>query len=104
MLGNVITAPLFGLAPTYNYALLFRSLSGLLNGNVGVAKAYAREISDDTNCSKVFSLLGFSWGIGVMIGPMLGGFLSHPTRRAPQIFVPGGFWDTYPYLLPMLFK
>jgi len=46
MLGNAITAPLFGLAPNYTLAVIFRSLSGLINGNVGVAKAYAREISD----------------------------------------------------------
>ena len=102
MLGNAITAPLFGLAPNYTLAVIFRSLSGLINGNVGVARAYAREISDETNTEKIFSYLGFAWGIGVLIGPIIGGGLSNVTGRFPSVFTPGGFWDDYPYLLPML--
>mmetsp|Transcript_37532 Transcript_37532/g.6749 ORF Transcript_37532/g.6749 Transcript_37532/m.6749 type:complete len:121 (+) Transcript_37532:295-657(+) len=100
MLGNTITAPLFGIAPTYTLAVVFRCISGLVNGNVGVAKAYAREITDDTNSGKLFSYLGFSWGLGVMIGPVMGGLLSHPSRRLP--FLEGSLFDDYPYLLPML--
>lgn len=104
MLGNIITAPLFGFAPTYTLAIIFRSISGLVNGNVGVAKAYAREITDDTNCTKMFSYLGFSWGLGVVIGPVLGGVLSHPSRRLPSVFTETGIFGEHPYLLPMLTK
>ena len=41
----------------------------------------------------MFGLIGFSWGLGVIIGPVVGGGLSHITRRLPSVFVPGGFWD-----------
>mmetsp|Transcript_28943 Transcript_28943/g.28634 ORF Transcript_28943/g.28634 Transcript_28943/m.28634 type:complete len:165 (-) Transcript_28943:607-1101(-) len=102
MIGNVITAPLFGLAPNYTWAIIFRSISGLVNGNTGVAKAYATEITDDTNSAKLFSYLGFSWGIGVMLGPILGGGLSRISDKIPSIFSPDGFWGDYPYFLPML--
>lgn len=104
MLSNVVTAPLFGFARSFQEALIYRLLSGLINGNIVVSRAYAREISDNTNSSKIFSALGFSWGLGIVIGPMLGGVLSHPSRRLPIIFTPGGFWDEFPYLLPMLMK
>lgn len=100
----MITAPLFGLAPTYTLAVVFRSLSGLFNGNIGVAKAYAREICDDTNSSKIFSYLGFAWGMGVMIGPTLGGVLSHPDKHFPYLFSSEGFWRDHPYFLPMFVK
>lgn len=102
LLGNILTAPLFGLAPTYTLAVLFRSLSGLINGNLGVAKAYTKEVTDDTNCVRAFSYLGFAWGLGVIIGPLLGGSLSHIAERLPNVFAPGGFWGAHPYLLPML--
>lgn len=102
MIGNVISAPLFGLAPTYFFAVLFRSFGGLINGNTGVAKAYATEITDDTNSAKLFSYLGFAWGMGVMAGPILGGGLSNIANTLPGVFSPDGFWGDYPYFLPML--
>jgi MFS family permease len=102
MMGNVITCPLFGLAPTYALAVAARCLSGLINGNIGVAKAYASEISDDTNRAKIFSFLGLAWGVGVILGPVLGGICSHPYRRFPFLFSDDGLFYTYPYLLPLL--
>ena len=104
MFSNLVTAPLFGLARSFEEALVYRLLSGMINGNIVVSRAYAREISDKSNSARMFSNLGFAWGLGIVLGPMLGGLLSHPTRRVPVLFQPGGFWDEYPYLLPMLFK
>ncbi|CAG9312749.1 unnamed protein product [Blepharisma stoltei] len=100
--GNVITAPLFGLAPSYLWALIFRSLSGLMNGNIGVAKAYVTEITDETNSAKLFSLLGFSWGLGIMIGPAIGGWLSRISDKFPDSFGSDSFWGKYPHFLPIL--
>ena len=39
----------FGFSRTLWWAILGRSLNGLLNGNIGVAKTYLSEVTDDTN-------------------------------------------------------
>jgi len=86
LFGSFISVLLFGFSEDLVWAIVTRSLSGFLNGNVGVAKCYLLEISDDTNSAKAFSVLGLNWGIGVIIGPIIGGFLSHPVDKHPHIF------------------
>jgi hypothetical protein len=53
-----------------------------------------------------FSLLSFTWGLGIVTAPVIGGFLADPvTQFGPDSFlgrVP--FVKEYPYLLPSLFS
>ncbi|CAG9334929.1 unnamed protein product [Blepharisma stoltei] len=102
LLGNVITAPLFGIAPTYLWAVIFRCLNGLANGNTGIIRAYATEITDVTNSAKLFSYMGISWGVGITIGPSIGGSLSRISEKIPSVFSSDGFFSDHPYFLPML--
>lgn len=41
-----------------------------------------------------------AWSTGGTIGPIIGGSLSHPVDRFPQLFAPSQFLDDYPYFLP----
>lgn len=54
--------------------------------------------------AQAFSLLPLMYGLGSIIGPMLGGFLSHPVENHPNIFGNLGFLSDflaeYPYFLP----
>ncbi|KAK9768290.1 hypothetical protein K7432_001203 [Basidiobolus ranarum] len=77
-----------------------RSMCGLLNGNVGVIKSMVAEITDVTNQSVAFSLLPLMWGVGSIIGPILGGLLSQPAEQYPSLFGQWEFFHTYPYFLP----
>jgi len=63
--------------------------------------------------SRAFLLLPMCFNIGVVIGPILGGFLADPISSFPQVFGPGSNlggkdgvrWMTaYPYALPNLFS
>ena len=58
------------------------------------------EITDSTNASIGFSLFGLVWGLGMILGPILGGFLSYPATKFPQVFGNCLFLKTYPYFLP----
>ena len=71
--GNVITVILFGLSRSFWWAVAARVLSGLSNGNVGVAKSYLAEISDETNAPKAYARMGLVWGMGMVLGPAVGG-------------------------------
>lgn len=54
--------------------------------------------------ARAFSLLPLMYGLGSIIGPMLGGFLSHPVKNYPSVFGHLGylteFLIEYPYFLP----
>jgi MFS family permease len=100
LIGNTITMCLFGLSKSITWAICSRAACGLLNGNIGVAKSVLGEITNNQNRGAAFSLLGLNFGIGIIIGPSLGGLLSWPTKNFPAIFGGIEFLEYYPYFLP----
>jgi len=64
-------------------------------------KCIMGELTDETNMARGFSLLLTTWAAGYVLGPIIGGVLSRPQDRWPQVFS-DPFWDKYPYLLPCL--
>ncbi|KAF9137451.1 hypothetical protein BG015_002708 [Linnemannia schmuckeri] len=98
--GSSIACIFFGLSKSLAWAIISRSMCGLLNGNVGVAKSMLGEIADASNQSQAFSLFGFAWGIGMIVGPFLGGYLANPAQTFPEIFGDWEFFIEYPYFLP----
>jgi MFS family permease len=62
-------------------AIATRMVNGLANGNLGIAKSYLREITDESNQAKCAGVLSLAWGAGVIVGPMLGGLLSQPALK-----------------------
>ncbi|KAI5431007.1 Multidrug resistance-associated protein 7, variant 5 [Lathyrus oleraceus] len=46
--------------------------------------------------------LSAAWGIGLVIGPALGGYLAQPAVKYPHLFPKDSFWDKFPYFLPSL--
>ncbi|KAG0329499.1 hypothetical protein BG004_002326, partial [Podila humilis] len=102
LIGSTIASVLFGLSKSLAWAIISRSACGLLNGNVGVAKSMLGEIADASNQSQAFGVFGFAWGIGMIVGPVLGGYLANPAKNFPEIFGNWQFFIEYPYFLPCL--
>ncbi|KAI8601236.1 major facilitator superfamily domain-containing protein [Dissophora ornata] len=98
--GSTVACIFFGLSKSLAWAITSRSMCGLLNGNVGVAKSMLGEIADHTNQSQAFSIFGFAWGIGMIVGPVLGGYLANPAKNFPDTFGNWTFFIEYPYFLP----
>ncbi|KXN64879.1 MFS general substrate transporter [Conidiobolus coronatus NRRL 28638] len=101
LLGSSLSLFLFGLSKSLIWAILTRSLSGILNGNVGVIKTMVGELTDKTNRARAFSYLPMMMGLGNALGPVIGGFLVSPAKKLPYFF-DTPFWNTYPYFLPCL--
>ncbi len=55
---------------------LSRMIDGLTGGNITVAQAYITDITDSANRSRGLGLIGSAFGLGFIIGPAVGGFLS----------------------------
>ncbi|KAI0244144.1 hypothetical protein L0F63_001160 [Massospora cicadina] len=82
------------------WAMTTRFMGGVLNGNVGVVKSMISEMTDKTNRTKAFSFISMMLGLGFIVGPVLGGFLTHPAENFPQLFGNVQFLKDYPYFLP----
>jgi multidrug resistance protein len=75
--GGAASYLLFALAPNYGVLLLARSLSGLAAANYAIAQAYMADVSAPEERSKAMGLVGAAFGLGFVLGPALGGVLSH---------------------------
>lgn len=90
----------FGFSTNFWMALISRFLLGFFNGMLGSVRAYASEI-----CSREYQALGLSmvgtmWGVGLIIGPAIGGYLAQPSDKYPSLFPSGSLFDRFPYALP----
>lgn len=74
--GNAAAYVLFGLAGSILVLFAARVLSGMMAGNVAVAQAYVTDVLEPENRAKGFGVLGAAFGLGLVFGPALGGFLS----------------------------
>ncbi|XP_058745715.1 protein ZINC INDUCED FACILITATOR-LIKE 1-like [Vicia villosa] len=96
----IVLNTLFGLSTSFWMAIITRFLLGGLNGILGPVKAYATELFREEHQAIGLSTVSAAWGIGLIIGPALGGYLAQPAEKYPQIFSKGSFYDKFPYFLP----
>ncbi|KAE9593927.1 putative major facilitator superfamily [Lupinus albus] len=98
----IIFNTLFGLSTSFWMAVIMRFLLGSLNGLLGPMKAYSSEIFREEHQALGLSTFSAAWGIGLIIGPALGGYLAQPVEKYPHLFPKDSFWDKFPYFLPCL--
>lgn len=100
LLGVAAGSFCFGLSGSFYQMLISRAMAGALSGNVAVVSSIMSEITDKTNQAQAFPLTGAFWCVGAIIGPLIGGMLSHPAERYPEIFGGFDFLKDKPYFLP----
>ena len=66
-----------------------RILDGLTGGNLTVAQAYIADSTDSRNRAQGFGLLGAAFGLGFILGPVTGGFLSQWGYAVPALAAAG---------------
>ncbi|GAB4836179.1 hypothetical protein Ancab_001092 [Ancistrocladus abbreviatus] len=75
----VVFNTLFGLSVNFWMAVTTRFLLGSLNGLLAPIKAYATEVCPEEYQSLAMSTITTGWGIGLIVGPAIGGFLAQET-------------------------
>lgn len=73
--GTAVSFLILGLSNQYAILLLARLLDGASGGNILVAQAYVADVTTRENRSKGLGLIGMAFGIGFVLGPLLGGLL-----------------------------
>jgi DHA1 family tetracycline resistance protein-like MFS transporter len=84
-----------------------RAVGGAMQSNVAVANAYVADITPPEGRARRFGLLGAMFGVGFVLGPVVGGVLGAVDLRLP-FFVAGGLgllnllygWRVLPESLP----
>ncbi|KAH9296469.1 hypothetical protein KI387_040057, partial [Taxus chinensis] len=98
----IVFNTLFGMSVNFWMAISMRFLLGSFNGLLGPVKAYASEVCREEHQALGLSIVGTMWGIGLIIGPALGGFLAQPVDKYPNIFSKNSLFGRFPYLLPCI--
>lgn len=75
--GSVVSYVLFAWAPSLLWLFISRLLAGLFAANISTAMAYIADVTAAENRSKGMGLIGAAFGLGFILGPAIGGFLSH---------------------------
>ena len=74
---------LMGFAPTIAWLFVGRLISGITGASFTTATAYIADISTPEKRAQNFGLIGAAFGLGFIIGPVLGGLLGHYGARVP---------------------
>lgn len=83
LIGFSLNYMLMGIAPTIAWLFLGRLIAGITGASYTVAAAYIADVSTPEKKAQNFGLLGAAFGLGFIIGPVLGGLLGHFGPRVP---------------------
>jgi|SRR5690606_10492535 len=83
LLGFCINYVLMGFAPSILWLFVGRLVAGITGASHTVAAAYIADISTPQKKAQNFGLLGAAFGLGFIIGPVIGGLLGHFGPRVP---------------------
>ncbi|CAN1837609.1 Probable peptide/nitrate transporter At3g43790 [Linum perenne] len=98
----VIFNALFGLSSSFWMAISMRFLLGCFNSLLGTIRAYASEVCREEHRSLALSIVSTSRGVGLIIGPAIGGFFAQPAEKYPSLFSKNSIFGRFPYFLPCL--
>ncbi|KAG2138611.1 major facilitator superfamily domain-containing protein [Suillus bovinus] len=90
----------FGLSKTFLGLVVSRVVCGAFDPSMSVVKSVLMDITDATNMPNAYNYVPLSWMIANAVGPLIGGSLSRPADRFPDIFGRSELLKTHPYLLP----
>lgn len=89
MTGLGVNYLLAAFAPTIGFLLAARLIGGLTGASFSVAGAYVADITEGSNRSKSFGIIGAAFGMGFIFGPVIGGILGNIDLRLPYVVAAG---------------
>jgi DHA1 family tetracycline resistance protein-like MFS transporter len=85
LLGFGVDYIFLAMAPTIWWLFVGRIIAGITGASFTTASAYIADISTDENRAQNFGMIGAAFGLGFIIGPVVGGVLGQYGARLPFI-------------------
>jgi len=89
LVGSAIGYILFGIGGSLGVLFLGRIIDGLTGGDISTMFAYIADVTKPEQRGKLFGFIGAVVGVGFMIGPSIGGLLSHISLSMPFYIAAG---------------
>lgn len=89
LLGFGIDYVFLAFSPTIEWLFVGRIIAGITGASHTVASAYVADISSPEERSHNFGLLNAAFGVGFIIGPVIGGLLGHYGTQVPFLAAAG---------------
>lgn len=81
--GAAIDYVFMAFAPSLAWLFVGRAIAGITGANMAVAQAYIADITPEAQRTRRFGLFSAMFGVGFILGPVIGGFLGEVWTRAP---------------------
>jgi DHA1 family tetracycline resistance protein-like MFS transporter len=89
LLGFGIDYLFLSFAPTIGWLFAGRLIAGITGASFTTAAAYIADVSTDENRAQNFGMIGAAFGLGFIIGPVIGGLLGEYGARVPFLVAAG---------------
>jgi DHA1 family tetracycline resistance protein-like MFS transporter len=89
LFGFAIDYVFLSFAPTIGWLFVGRIIAGITGASYTTATAYIADISAPQDRAKNFGLVGAAFGLGFIIGPVIGGLLGQYGSRVPFLTAAG---------------
>lgn len=83
LVGLITDYSIMSFAPSVAYLFIGRMIAGISGAAVSTATAYMADITPREKRAQRFGLIGAAFGLGFIIGPVVGGVLGEISVRAP---------------------
>ena len=89
MIGTSLGFLLMGFANALWLLFVARVIDGITGGNISTAQAYIADVTPPEERSRGMGLIGAAFGLGFVVGPVIGGLMTHISPGAPFLFAAG---------------
>lgn len=89
LLGFALDYLLLAFAPNLTWLFIGRLIAGVMGASFTTGTAYIADISTPEKRAQNFGMVGAAFGLGFIIGPVIGGLLGHYGPRVPFMVAAG---------------
>ncbi|SDX46106.1 TCR/Tet family MFS transporter [Hymenobacter psychrophilus] len=89
LLGFGVDYLFLAFAPTLAWLFVGRAIAGITGASVTTASAYIADVSTPEKRAQNFGLIGAAFGLGFILGPLLGGVLGEYSHQLPFLAAAG---------------